>query len=480
MAPQTKERDNHSIEAEQAVLGAVLMHNDVYEAVSGIVEAAHFFEPIHREIFDIAGTLIRAGKAANAITMVPFIAAGFDLGGVTVRQYVARLAAAGAEGFNVKDFARTVRDLADRRTIHDLGDHLKNAAAPDVAELASWGVDVLDGIVAERSMNAAPAVMMNEAIMHAVDKTATAYQNEGRLIGIPTGLRDLDQKTLGAHPGNLIVIAGRPGMGKTALAVTIARNKAKAGYKGVFFSLEMGDDELAMRMISDECFDTGKVEYWQIRSGKYHERYFDHIREAALRLKDLPLKIEQQPFLNVGQIAARARQFKRRYGLDYMVIDHLLLIKGSDRYRGNRVYELGEITGALKGLAKELGVPVYLLTQLSRGVEQREDKRPVLSDLRDSGAIEQDADTVIFLYRPAYYLEQREPLAGSSDFLVWADEMDKVADRLDAIIAKQRSGPLGTVRLFCNIGSNAIRDKLGDMEMPSALMTPDDNKVEMK
>lgn len=480
MAP-TKERDNHSIEAEQSLLGAVLVNNEAYEVVQGIVESAHFFEPIHREIFDIAGKLIQLGKVANPVTMLPFIAAGFDMGGMTVREYVARLAAEATTIVNAKDFARAIRDLADRRTVADVGMALKDTAAPDVAELAAWGVDVLDSIVADRSMTGAPAVSLDTAIANAVDKTALAYQNEGKLTGIPTGLTDLDQRTLGAHPGNLIVMAGRPGMGKTALAVTIARNKAKAKYRGIFFSLEMADDELAMRMLSDECYDTGKLEYWQIRSGKYHERYFERIMEAGERLKNLPLKIEQQPALTVAQIGARARQFKRRHGLDYLIIDHLGLIRASGRYAGNKVNETGEITGSLKALAKELGIPIYLLAQLNRGVEAREDKRPSLGDLRHSGDIEQDADTVIMLYRPAYYLAKKAPGAGTSEYLIWAEEMEKVHDRLDAIIEKQRSGPVGTVRLFCDIGSNAIRDKRGEMddETPSMLMTEADKKAGM-
>lgn len=461
--------ENHSLESEQGVLGAILVNNDAFGRVQDILQPEHFAEPLHREIYTIIGQLVAAGKIATPVTIKPYIASGFDLGdGVTIGQYIARLAASATTVVNAPDYARTVRDLADGRTIVEIGKTLAETVTPDVVELAAYGVDMLDALVADRSMNAAPARMLDQSLALAVDKSATAYQNEGRLTGVPTGLRELDAKTLGGHGGHLIVLGGRPGMGKTALAVSIVRNMAKLQHKGIFFSLEMPDDELSTRMLADEMFDYGKLQYWQIKSGKFHEKYFQRIIEAAERLKGLPLKIEQQPFLTIAQIAARARQFKRRHGLDYLIIDHLGLIKASGRYAGNKVNETGETTGALKALAKELGIPIYLLAQLNRGLEQREDKRPTLSDLRHSGDIEQDADTVILLYRPAYYLENKEPKAGSAEFLIWADDMALVADRLDAIIAKQRSGPLGTVRLFCDIGCNAIRDKRGEMDDGSA------------
>ena len=377
------EAQNHSIEAEQSVLGAILVNNDAYGVVQSILQPEHFFEPIHREIYEIIGKLVAIGKLATPVTIKPFVASGLDLGdGVTVGQYIARLAAGATTVVNAPDYARTVRDMADGRMIVEIGKTLSETVTPDVAELAAYGVDMLDAVVADRSMNAAPARMLDQSLALAVDKSATAYQNDGRLTGVPTGLRELDAKTLGGHSGHLIVLGGRPGMGKTALAVSIVRNMAKLKRQGIFFSLEMPDDELSMRMLADEMFDYGKLQYWQIKSGKFHEKYFQRIIEAAERLKGLPLKIEQQPFLTIAQIAARSRQFKRRFGLDYLLIDHLGLIKPSGRYAGNKVNETGETTGALKALAKELGIPIYLLAQLNRGLEQREDKRPTLSDLR--------------------------------------------------------------------------------------------------
>ena len=382
MADSGLTAQNHSIEAEQALIGAVLINNDAYGLVQSILQPEHFAEPVHREIYEIIGKLVGIGKIATPVTIKPYVAAGFDLGGVTVGQYIARLAANATTVINAPDYARTVRDLADGRMIVEIGKTLAETVTPDVVDLAAYGVDMLDALVADRSMNSAPARMLDQSLMIALDKTATAYQNEGRLTGVPTGLRDLDAKTLGGHAGHLIVLGGRPGMGKTALAVSIVRNMAKLKRKGIFFSLEMPDDELSMRMIADEMYDHGKLQYWQIKSGKYHERYFERIQAAIERLKDLPLKIEQQPFLTIAQIAARSRQFKRRFGLEYLIIDHLGLIKPSGRYAGNKVNETGETTGALKALAKELGIPIYLLAQLNRGLEQREDKRPTLSDLR--------------------------------------------------------------------------------------------------
>lgn len=246
---------------------------------------------------------------------------------------------------------------------------------------------------------------------------------------------------------------------------------AKAGNRCLFVSLEMGDVALTTRMISDEIWRPNrKLSYWQISSGKMREEYFQWVIDAGRRLAEFPIRIEQQPGLTVSQIGARSRQYKRRHGLKALFVDHLGLVKPSGRYAGNKVNETGEITTGLKALAKELGIPIFLLCQINRGVEQREDKRPTLSDLRNSGDIEQDADTVMILYRPAYYHAKKEPLAGSAEFIIWADEMAKIENRLDVAIEKQRSGPVGTVRLFCDIASNAVRDEIAEMD--DSLMLP--------
>jgi len=446
-----------SLESEQELLGSVLINNAAYEVVSHIVSADHFSEPIHQTLWGIFEQLISAGKLASPKTVKVFLPSDHDIGGMTVSQYLAKLAANASTVIYAKDHAQIVRELADRRAIMAVGDQLMAPGPAETAKLAGWAVDELDAIASANQPESMRAMTMPAAIIRAVDAAATAYQNEGKLLGIPYGLSDLDAKTLGAQRGHLIVIAARPSMGKSAIALCIARNMAKAGYAGVFYSLEMGDIELTQRMIADEIFDDGRMTYWQIRSGRFHESVFQRIQEAAERLSTLPLVIEQQPGLTVSQIAARARQRKRRGKLDFMVVDHLGLIASSGRYSGSRVNEIGEMTASLKGLAKELDCALFLLAQLNRAVESRENKRPQLSDLRESGSIEQDADTVIMLYRKAYYLERSEPAAGSAEFLVWQKDMEECHNELQLLIEKQRAGPVGTVKVFCDIGCNSVR-----------------------
>lgn len=455
----------HSIETEQQLLGAVLMNNTAFAVVEDIVRADHFFEAIHREIWEICGQLIGMGKFCSPLTIRTFMKEDVLIGTLTLQEYLAALAADAATIVNAPDHARVIRDFADRRLIIEVGQTLQASGERDNLVLSAWAVDYLDGIVASQSMSGAPAVDMGQAVARAIDAAAQAYQQEGKPRGISYGLRELDQKTLGAMPGDLIVIAGRPGMGKTALATGIVRNMGHAGESVFMWSGEMDDVALATRMISDEIWSPGhRLSYWQIASGKFRAERWQDVQEAGDRLRDLPIRIEQQPGLTVSQILARARQHKRKRGLKALVVDHLGLVKPSGRYAGNKVNETGEITMGLKAGAKELGLPVFLLCQINRTVEQREDKRPSLSDLRNSGDIEQDADTVMILYRPAYYLAKKEPHAASAEFIIWSDEMAKVEHRLDVAIEKQRSGPVGTVRLFCDIASNAVRDEMSEMD----------------
>ncbi len=446
-----------SIEAEQSLLGAILMQNDCFAVVQDIVESHHFYEGIHQDLYEICSTLIKNGKLASPVTVKSFLPSDHDIGGMTVSQYLARLAAEATTLINAKDFAQVVRDMYDIRVIGEVADQLKPRAGVDPVDVAAWGVDQLDSLVSGRSVASMRAMTMPQTVARAVDAAAVAYQNEGRILGMPYGLADLDAKMLGAQRGHLIVIAARPSMGKSAFALSISRNMAWAGFHGVFYSLEMGDIELSQRMISDEMFDQGRMTYWQIRSGRFHESVFQRITEAAERLSDLPLVIEQQPGLSVSQIAARARQRKRRGKLDFIVVDHLGLIASSGRYSGSRVNEIGEMTASLKGLAKELDCAVFLLSQLNRAVEAREDKRPRMADLRESGSIEQDADVVIMLYRKAYYLERSEPAVGSAEHMVWQTEIEQCHNELLLLIEKQRAGPVGSIKCFIDVGCNAIR-----------------------
>lgn len=455
------------IEAEQGLLGAVLINNEALRLVERIVQAEDFSEPIHQHLWR---TMLDAERANRRIdpkllsaTLGPD--AKLPLGNMTVGQYIARLAAEATTVINAPDYAQTIRDLADQNRLASIGASLRRDTAVDPSELAITALDELDHILSARSESRTPSVTMKEAVVKAVDAAAMAYQTEGRPTGISWGLSALDHKTLGLQRGELVILAGRPGMGKTAMALCVARKAALAKNSTMFVSLEMIDKALAQRAIADHLFDSHPLAYWIIQSGKFKESDFSEITAAATEIGEIPIRIEQEAALTITQIAARARQHKRRHGLDLLIVDHLHLVRASDRYAGHRVEEIGETTRGLKAIAKELGIPVLALCQLSRGVEGRDDKRPTLADLRGSGDIEQDADTVIMLYREAYYLERRKPAENSGDeFAQWLAKIDKVQNLVEAIIEKQRNGPIGPVRLFCSIQHNAIRDLVAAAE----------------
>lgn len=476
MQPENDAIPDHSIEAEQALLGAILVNNAVFPLIERIVTAEAFFEPMHGEIFTICAKLISHGKLATPITIKTFMPVNLRIGGdggsnngLTVGEYVARLASESTTLVNAPDYARTICDLHDRRMIVEVGGVMNPRNATDPVELAQWAIEKLDEIVTARTINSTPAVSMEQAAIRALDAATHAYSLDGAITGIPYGLADLDKKTMGMERGDLVVIAGRPGMGKTAIALGVTRNMAERGFKVMFESLEMKDVALAQRMMSDWLYDRGlNLTYWQIRSGRFSEKSFYDLRDATIALAKLPIHIEQQPGVTIQQIANRARLRKRRHGLDVLIIDHLGLAKASNRYAGNKVYEIGEITGASKALAKELDCAVILLSQLSRQVEQRDDKRPTMSDLRSSGDIEQDADVILMLYREAYYLEMKEPPAGSAEHLVWMDSMEGCRNKIEVMLAKQRAGPIGSIELFCDIGCNAVRNLSGDPQLPFA------------
>jgi len=453
----------HNIEAEQALLGAILVNNEALYRVSDFLEARHFFEPIHQKIFELASQLVRAGKVASPVTLKTFLPGDADIGGLTVNQYLARLAAEATTVINAQDYGRTIYDLSVRRSLIVIGEDIVNdaydapvdfAPAKQIEEAERRLYEVAESGRYEGGFQA-----FSQAITTAVDLAAKAYQRDGKLSGIASGLSDLDHKMGGLQPSDLIIVAGRPGMGKTALATNIAYNVAKAwegevrpdghittingGIVG-FFSLEMSADQLATRILAER---TG-IASSTIRRGGISEADFEIIRDVSLELQNMKFFVDETGGLSIAQLAARARRLKRQRGLDLLVIDYIQLLQGSSR-RGqeNRVQEITEITTNLKALAKELQVPVIALSQLSRQVESRDDKRPQLSDLRESGSIEQDADVVLFVYREEYYLQNKEPRPGTEEHLKWQIEMANVHGKAEVIIAKQRHGPTGTVQL---------------------------------
>jgi replicative DNA helicase len=453
----------HNIEAEQSVLGAILVNNDAFYRVSDFLEPKHFFEPIHQTIFETASSLIRAGKIATPVTLKTFLPADTDLGGMTVGQYLARLAAEATTIINAHDYGRTIYELALRRDLIGIGTDMVNVAFDAPVDFAPRA-QIEDAErrlyeLAESGRYDGGFQRFSQALTVAVDMAAKAFQRDGKLSGIATGLRELDVKMGGLQPSDLIIVAGRPGMGKTALGTNIAYNVAKAHRAEVqadgtmksvnggivgFFSCEMSAEQLATRILSEQTSIASST----IRRGGITETDFEKIRDYSIELQSLPLYVDETGGLSISQLTARARRLKRQKGLDLLIVDYIQLLQGSGkRGNDNRVQEVTEITTSLKALAKELNVPIIALSQLSRQVENRDDKRPQLSDLRESGSIEQDADVVMFVFREEYYLENKEPKAGTAEHEKWQTEMDLAHRKAEVIIGKQRHGPTGTVKL---------------------------------
>ncbi|WP_298101802.1 replicative DNA helicase [Bradyrhizobium sp.] len=472
----------HNIEAEQSLLGAILVNNDAFYRVSDFLEARHFFEPIHQTIFETAGSLIRMGKVATPVTLKTFLPADTDLGGITVSQYLARLAAEATTIINAQDYGRTIYELSLRRDLIRIGEDMVNVAFDAPVDFAPRA-QIEDAErrlyeLAESGRYDGGFQKFSQALTVAVDMAAKAFQRDGKLSGIATGLRDLDVKMGGLQPSDLIVLAGRPGMGKTALATNIAYNVAQAhqdelqadgtrktvngGIVG-FFSCEMSAEQLATRIIAER---TG-IPSSSIRRGGIAERDFEKIRDASIEMQSLPFYVDETGGLSIAQLMARARRLKRQKGLDLLVVDYIQLLQGSSKRSDNRVQEVTEITTSLKALAKELTVPIIALSQLSRQVESRDDKRPQLSDLRESGSIEQDADVVMFVFREEYYLAMKQPIPGTDDHIKWQAEMDRALGKAEVIIGKQRHGPTGTVELHFESSVTRFGNLTPDGHLPT-------------
>jgi replicative DNA helicase len=472
----------HNIEAEQALLGAILVNNEAFYRVSDFLEPTHFFEPVHRNIYEVAAQLIRANKVATPVTLKTFLPVDLAIGDINLPQYLARLAAEATTIINAEDYGRTIYDLALRRTLITIGEDMVNVAYDAPVDMTP-GNQIEEAEkrlfeLAERGHYDGGFHSFEVSLLSAIDMASAAYKRDGHLSGLATGLDDLDRLMGGLQASDLIILAGRPAMGKTSLATNIAFNVARAwrgevqpdgstktidgGIVG-FFSLEMSSEQLATRIIAEQS----GVPSADIRRGKIHEDQFTKIVEASREMQRVPLYVDQTGGLSVAQLAARARRLKRQRGLDLVIIDYIQLLQGSSR-RGseNRVQEVTEITNHLKALSKELHVPIVALSQLSRQVENREDKRPQLADLRESGSIEQDADVVLFVFRDEYYLKNRMPKEGTEEFFKWQAEIDSVHGIAEIIIGKQRHGPTGTVKLQFEDTFTRFSNLANDARMP--------------
>ena len=460
---QTFRAAPHNIEAEQALLGAILV-NEAHDRVSGFLDPGHFFDPLHAQIYETAAKLIAAGKQANPITLRTFFENSEPIDqSTTVPQYLGRLSANATTVINARDYGRTIYDLGIRRQLIVIGEDMVNGAYDStVDQPPDEQIEDAENrlySLAENGKYGQGFMGFNTALTHAIDMANNAYQRQGGLSGISTGLRDLDGKMGGLQHSDLIVLAGRPSMGKTALVTNIAYNVARAyrsekqadgtdktvegGCVG-FFSLEMSAEQLATRILAEQA----EISSEKIRRGMIDEAEFKRLVTASQEMSKVPLFIDQTGGISIAQLSARARKLKRQHGLDLLIVDYLQLLSGSSKSsQGGRVQEITEITTGLKALAKELAVPVIALSQLSRQVEQREDKRPQLSDLRESGSIEQDADVVMFVFREEYYIERTKPQEGTAEFQEWMAKMQMVSGKAEVIIGKQRHGPVGTVTL---------------------------------
>ncbi|WP_227285370.1 replicative DNA helicase [Boseongicola sp. H5] len=453
----------HNIEAEQQLLGAILSSNDVLDRVDDLVKPDHFYDPVHGEIFATAASRITKGLQTDATTLKNFLAdhPGLkDLGGA---EYLLRLQLSAIATSAARDYAQLIHDLALRRELIDLGRTIADRAqtvrddtTPD-EQIVEAEADLFK--LASSGTTSRGFQSFLRALTDAVDIANAAYNRGGGLAGISTGLVDMDKMLGGLHNSDLLILAGRPSMGKTSLATNIAFNVAKSWKRGQkpdgsegtvdggvvgFFSLEMSAAQLAQRVLSEAA----EVPSELIRKGDLNEQEFQRYLRAAQDLESCPLYIDDTPALPISQLAARARRLKRSpQGLDLLIVDYLQLLRGGGKSE-NRVNEVSEITQGLKAVAKELNIPVIALSQLSRQVEQRDDKRPQLSDLRESGSIEQDADVVMFVYRGEYYKEREKPGEDNLEAMAkWQQEMEQLHGKAEVIIGKQRHGPVGSVDL---------------------------------
>ena len=443
-----------NIEAEQAVIGSVLVSNEIYDEISPIIDSQKFFDPIHVKIFQTIETLISKGLLANPITLKNYFENNEGLKELGGQEYLINLTKFSTSVKQSRDYANIVQEMHVRRELIKISENVLDEAS-DNSDIEISGEEMIQNAekslfdLAERGHFNQSIMKFEYALKQTIEMAKSAYQNEEGIVGVPTGLTDLDSRLGGMHKQDLIIIAGRPSMGKTALATNIAfhaaKNIEKKGSKSTvaFFSLEMSSEQLSTRILSEQS----KIRSNDIRRGKVSEKEFEKFIETSKNIFELPLYIDETPAITIAAISNRSRRIKRLFGLELIVVDYIQLMRSGKRLETNRVQEISEITQGLKALAKELNVPVLALSQLSRQVEQRDDKKPQLSDLRESGSIEQDADVVMFVFREAYYLERKEPTLGSIEHAEWQQKMDEISSLAEIMISKQRHGPTGNVKV---------------------------------
>jgi len=441
-----------NLEAEQTILGSILVSNEIYDEITDINEDS-FFNPVNKKIYTIIHNLMQKGLLANPITLKNFFSNEDELNEIGGSEYLVKLTKFSTSKLQIKYYANLLHDLKIRRNLIDISretlDESLNKNSEINAEQIIENAEKKLFDIAERGKFNKSYIEFKEALTQTILMASSAYKNDEGIVGVPSGLKDLDDRLGGLHKQDLIIIAGRPSMGKTALATNIAFNAAKnliAKEKKssiIFFSLEMSSEQLSTRILSEQS----RIKSNDIRRGKINQDDFEKFIETSKNLENLPLFIDDTPAITISTLSNRARRIKRLHNLDLIIVDYIQLMRAGSYRNEGRVQEVAEITQGLKALAKELDVPILALSQLSRAVEQRDDKKPQLSDLRESGSIEQDADVVMFVYREEYYLEKLEPRVGTAEHVEWQEKMNLVHNLAELIIGKQRHGPTGVIRL---------------------------------
>jgi len=443
-----------NIEAEQAVIGSILVSNDIYDEIFPIIDAQKFFDPIHVKIFETIENLISKGLLANPITLKNHFENNEGLKELGGQEYLIKITKFSTSIKQAIDYANIVQEMHVRRELIRISESVLDQAS-SATEITTSGEEMIQNAekslfdLAERGHFNQSFMKFERALKQTIEMAKSAYQNEEGIVGVPTGLTDLDNRLGGMHKQDLVIIAGRPSMGKTALATNIAfhaaKNIEKKGLKSTvaFFSLEMSSEQLSTRILSEQS----RIRSNDIRRGKVSEKEFEKFIETSKNIFELPLYIDETPAVTIATISNRSRRIKRLFGLELIVVDYIQLMRSSGKKEYNRVQEISEITQGLKALAKELNVPVLALSQLSRAVEQRDDKKPQLADLRESGSIEQDADIVMFVFRESYYLQNKEPTVGSIEHAEWQTKMNEISHLAEIMISKQRHGPTGNVKV---------------------------------
>ena len=451
----------NNIEAEQSVIGSILLTNEIFDEVNTILSSKNFYDPMHQKIFSAIENLIFKGMLANPITLKNYFENEKD--DINVPDYLVKITKFSSSARQAIEYSKIIYDMYVRRELIKISENTIDVAK--LNDLNISGQSIIENSekllfdLAEKGSFNSSIIKFDDAVKLTIEMASNAYKNEEGIVGVPTGLRDLDDRLGGLHQSDLIIIAGRPSMGKTALATNIAFNAAsklqenKKKSTVAFFSLEMSSEQLSTRILAEQS----RIKSNDIRRGKISDEQFDKFIETSKNISELPLYIDETPAISIAALSNRARRIKRIYGLDLIVVDYIQLMRAVNTKDG-RVQEISEITQGLKALAKELAVPVVALSQLSRAVEQRDDKKPQLSDLRESGSIEQDADVVMFVYREAYYLERKEPRPATVEHAEWQAKMNEVSNLAEIIIGKQRHGPTGNVLLEFEAMFTKFRD----------------------